>query len=222
MLLPLSLGFDNEVTEAQRYKGAHSRSLNGDQQNGGSQVSLQGCVEPGKGLCFSDHVSQGISGDRSREGLCTGSPRGHLLPWSSLLVLSKHQPFRNESVLAQSPAGPSSYTSEGGKKGYFPRSHKIKQIGSEVYLTYSRVFLKPLRPSSRQRTHLSLSPNRFSPRRTSVRSHAGSPGCAMGWCSSLWRSSCEGRILELAGQQRRQHDLGRPLTLLSTPGTLSP
>lgn len=54
-----------------------------------------------------------------------------------------------------------------------------------------------------------------------MRCHAGSSGCAMGWYSSHWRSFQAGRILEVAGQQDRQHDLEGPLTLLSTPGALS-
>lgn len=37
ILSPLSLCFDDEVTEAQRYEGAHLRSPSSSQQNGGSR-----------------------------------------------------------------------------------------------------------------------------------------------------------------------------------------
>lgn len=41
--------------------------------------------------------------------------------------------FRDEWVPGHPPAGLSSYTDEEGKEGYFPRSHKIVQMGIEAW-----------------------------------------------------------------------------------------
>lgn len=155
--------------------------------------------------------------------MCREFQRSPLLRLS-FLVLSKHQVVRDEWVLGRSLAELASYTGEVGKKGTSPRSHKIVQMRTKAW-KLSLTFLslpRSLPEAPVPQCQASDSSQLESPRKTSVRSHAGSLGCTMGWCCSHWSSFYEGRVLEAVGQQRRQCDLGRPLTLSSTPGTLSP
>lgn len=187
-LPPLSLCFDNEVTEAQRYKSTHSRSLNGNQRNGGLPGLTPGLCRAWERALFLK-ASLGIHAGRGRALGVPEATCSHRAPsWYSASTNPDLQPhiFRDEWVLGHPRAGLSSYTGEEGEKGYFPRSHKIIQMGREVWelsLTFSSL-LRSL-PKAPETQHQARDLSQLKSQQVLPKEDLGLPCRQSGLCNGL-------------------------------------